>query len=727
MLRARYNHPPITWEADASIGAPLVTNAPISRVDRVVLSRELADFILALSGAFQKFTMYPEGHPALEGAVRNFVRKLEVVFLERNAITVGVTPSQLIISGIPTDPKQVLLRDLAANLHKRNIGGIKISVGVARSEIEHAMHAMTHQEFSTGEDPHEENPALPFWPHLRLYPLTYDHLELLEDEEDENKPVGVGGMGEDSWAKRLWMSLARVALGTEMADEVAAAMLPIELARAIEKRLDDDEYDVRVLASLTDLTEAARSRGRADVAGIQEQLSELVGALSPETTRRLVSLRGDGLQQRSFLVAASYVMTADVVRQLVEAAAESSGKDLSPALLALLQKLALHAVQSTNGRKAVADDSFRELVRRLIEGWEEQQATQNLPELYGADVTRLPELPDITSSVWVYPPEPERILLMSIESGILEAGTLRAVDFMMAKGQTDQLLMMLEDLEDDPVAKVIHDRVFHPRTVSVLLSTDPIDINTLSRLIPDSGLEAADLLLDTLAAAKDRKVRAKLLELLVRYGKAIGPEIVSRIPGAPWYVQRNLLHLLGQLPQLPPEFSPDICLGHPDPRVRHEGLKLLLRDPVARENAIVVAVRAPDPPTLRLGLVAASETLPPDAVEPIMTRLASRKLPDDLRALAVRAVGGVEEEAVFEMLAGLCTGRRRWLWWRLAPKSASMLEALAAVSVHWRYHARASRILKRAGRHRDKQVREAAGAHARMRTDENDPRLRVIV
>ena len=519
-----------------------------------------------------------------------------------------------------------------------------------------------------------------------------------------------------------------VALDIELVDEVAAAVLPADVAQAIEKRISGgDDYDARILVSLTDVTEAARGRGQADTAAIRQQLSQLVGSLSPETTKRLVSLKGDGLPQRKFLTAASYVMSADVVRELVEAAAHSAGKDLSPALLTLLQKLALHAVQSTNGRKEVADDSFRELVRRLVEGWEEQQASENLPELYGADATRLPELPDVTSTVWAYPPEPERLLLMSIEAGIVEAGTLRAVDWMMAKGQTGQLLLMLKDLEDDPVAKVIHDRVFHPRTVSVLLSTDPIDMDTLSQLIPAAGLEAVDPLLDTLASSKERKVRAKILELLIRYGDAIGAEVVSRIPGAPWYVQRNLLHLLGQLPQLPSEFSADICMGHPDPRVRHEGLKLLLRDPVAREGAIVLAVRSADQPTLRLGLVAASETRPPEAAEIIMTRVASRKLPDDLRAIGVRAIGGVEEEAVFELLADLCVGKRRWLWWRLAPKSASMLEALTSVAIHWRYHPKASRILKRGSKHADKQIREAAGAHARLRQDEQDPRLKVII
>ena len=695
--------------------------------DRVVLSRVLADFILGFSGAFQKFTMYPPGHPALEGAVRNLYRKLEVVFLERNAVAVGVTPQQLIISGVPTDPKQVLLRDLAGNLHKRNIGGIKITRGVRRIEVEQALHAITHESLGKSDDPHEDHPSLPFWPHLRLYPLTYDHLELLEDEEEENNPIGGGGPGEDSWAKRLWMSLARAALGEDLVDEVAAAMDPAELAKAIESRSGDEDYDKRILVQLTDYAEAARSRGQAESYAVQQQLSRLMGAMSPETHRRLLSYGGGGGQQRTFLLEASHILTADIVYRLIESAAQATSRDLSPALLSLLHKLAVHSVRSTNGRRASAEESFRDLVQRLIDDWEQSESRQNLPELYNSEHDELPELPDATSAVWAYAPEPERILLMSIESGILEAGTLRAVDWMMARGGIDQLLGMLEDLEDDPVAKVLRDRVYHPRTVSVLLAADPIDLDTLSRIIPEAGLEAADLLLDALAVSKDRKVRAKMIELVARYGEAIGSEIAVRIPGAPWFVQRNLLHLLGLLPRLPEEFSPEICLSHPDPRVRHEGLKLLLRDPAARDGAIVEAVKAPDQPTLRLGLVSALDGMPPAAVDPIIERLRSRKLASDLAALAIRAVGGVERDEVLDLLVAQCVGRRIWILWWLAPKSPALLDALAALAIHWRYHQSAGPILKRAGKHRDKLIREAAGAHARLRQDEQDPRLKVII
>jgi hypothetical protein len=695
----------------------------------VVLSRELADFILAFSGAFQKFVMYPAGHPALEGAVRAVFRKLEVIFLERNALALGVTPTQLIISGVPTDPKHVLLKDLAGNLHKRNIGGIKITRDVTRTELENAFAALAHERFATADDPHDESPSLPYWPHLRLYPLTYDHLELLEDEEEENRSGSRGGPEEATWSKRLWMNLARAAIGDDVSETDAADLDPAALAEAIAQRSGDDAYQEKVLSGLVDFAKSARSRGQAESAAVQRQLSKMLSAMTPDTAEQMLSLRGgDGARQRTFLMEASHILSADVVYRLVEASSHATSRDLSPALLAMLSKLSAHAMMATDGRRAVADDSFRELVRTLVDRWEETEQKQHLPELYGHDSKQLPELPDVTSSVLVYAPEPERIILMSIESGIVEAGTLRAVDWMMAKGQIDQLLLMLENLVDDPVAKVLHDRVYHPRTVSVLLASEPIGLDTLDRLIPEAGLEAAELLLDALAAANDRKVRSKLLELVARYGAAVGSEVATRIPGAPWFVQRNLLHLLGMLPSLPPEFSPELCLSHSDPRVRHEGLKLLLRDPATRDEAIAQAAQAPDLPSVRLGMVTAAEGCPPQAVGYILKRLRSRKLPEDISALAIRAVGGVEDEAVLDVLLGYVWHRRRLLWFqRMAPRSPTMIEALVNLAVHWRYHPKAATALKRGNKHRDKLIRQAAGARAEVRQAEEDPRLKVII
>ena len=109
-------------------------------------------------------------------------------------------------------------------------------------------------------------------------------------------------------------------------------------------------------------------------------------------------------------------------------------------------------------------------------------------------------------------------------------------------------------------------------------------------------------------------------------------------------------------------------------------------------------------------------------------RLRARKLPDDINAIAIRAVGGVEDEAVLDVLIRYTITKRRFLWfWWMASKSPAMLEALANLSVHWRYHPRAAGVLKRGTKHRDKEVRQAAGARARLRRDDEEPRLKVMI
>ena len=53
---------------------------------------------------------------------------------------------------------------------------------------------------------------------------------------------------------------------------------------------------------------------------------------------------------------------------------------------------------------------------------------------------------------------------------------------------------------------------------------------------------------ERLAESRDRQVRLRLLDLLARYGDAVGQLAAERMEGMPWYVQRNVLSLLGRLP-----------------------------------------------------------------------------------------------------------------------------------------------------------------------------------
>ncbi len=721
------SRPPERRDGD-ELGDPLAMTDALTQsggTDKLVLSRELAEFVVAFSGAYQRFSMYPDGHPALETAIHNLAKKLEMVFLDRGAVAVGVAPSQLLVAGIPTDPKHVLLRDLADHLHRRDVGGVKLLRGVKRSELTELFATIMRSSAGDAEAGPQSAPRS-HWPHVRLYPPSYDHLILFDDSDEEDDDASAA----EAWSKLIWLGLARAAVSEDLTDDEGSALDSEALAAAIEQQCEDPSYATRVLGALTESAEAMRDRGRSESLAMQKHLAKLIGELSEDALKRLLAMRDNGTVQRQFLLESSHVMAARVVLRLVEAAANASNRSLSPALLQLLHKLATHAEDDGGPRRHHADESLREMIRQLLERWDEQESQTTLPAVYERTLARLPRIPSADiDEVSAYAPEPDRIVMMSLEGSVVEAGTLRAADYMIATGRVGELLDVIDAApESDPVAEELRARVVHPYTVGVLLAAPTVDTETLGRLIPACGLEAAGAMFDALAISQDRKLRAKLLEYLARFGSDVGPEAAQRIAGAPWFVQRNLIRLLSMLPELPPEFSPTACLAHSDARVRHEGLKLLLQDPATRSRAIREAVSAPDPPTIRLGLVAAGEGCPPDAVPTIIERVRKKDLPEDLMPLAVRAMAPSDDPAVLDCLIDIAMGPRRWYWFRrVAPKSPAMLSAIAALAIHWRWHQQALPLLRRAERHRDKQVREAAGAHLRLRQVTDDPRLKVIV
>ncbi|MET0163427.1 MAG: hypothetical protein ABW318_00310, partial [Vicinamibacterales bacterium] len=226
--------------------------------------------------------MYPVGHPLIEPAVDSLTRRLNTLFLERASISLAVTPMQLVVSGVPTDPDHTMLRELAARLHRRNLGGIKIFRGVNRTELASFLgvigtDATDAQQLVAHDEPSEQ------WPHIRLFGLAYDRLSLLDEEDEETAlfdPLG------GSWAGRLWLGLARASMGEHLSDDAAAKVEPEEIAKAINEQQKEARRDERVITALTDLAEACQGRGRAETIALQRQLSRLIGSLTPETLER---------------------------------------------------------------------------------------------------------------------------------------------------------------------------------------------------------------------------------------------------------------------------------------------------------------------------------------------------------------------------------------------------------------------------------------------------------
>ena len=86
--------------------------------ERVALSQELSEFLIELSIALHRTSMYPWGHPSLERAANTMVGRLSGLLLDRSSISIGVAKKQLVIEGVATDPNHPVLRSLAEKLHR---------------------------------------------------------------------------------------------------------------------------------------------------------------------------------------------------------------------------------------------------------------------------------------------------------------------------------------------------------------------------------------------------------------------------------------------------------------------------------------------------------------------------------------------------------------------------------------------------------------------------------
>jgi hypothetical protein len=238
--------------------------------------------------------MYPDGHPALETAIHNLSKKLDAVFLDRGAVAVGVAPSQLLVAGIPTDPKHILLRDLADHLHRKDVGGVKLLRGVKRSELTELFATILRS--SDSPDDVAQGTPRPHWQHIRLYPLSYDHLVLFDDADEEESDVSAA----EAWAK----------VTEELTDETGSALDAEALAAAIEEHCEDQDYNKRVLTALTEFNGACRERSRSESVTVQKHFAKLIGRLSDDALQRLLAMRDNGTVQRQFLLESSHVMAA---------------------------------------------------------------------------------------------------------------------------------------------------------------------------------------------------------------------------------------------------------------------------------------------------------------------------------------------------------------------------------------------------------------------------------
>ncbi len=615
-------------------------------------TRQLAEVLLALAGVVHRVWLEPGGESALPTLIGTLERALGSALAHRDLLTVEVGRVQLVVEGMETSADFEPLRELAVQFRERGIGALDFLPGVTAAELTLVLSAIA----SPGPG------SWPSTPHFSLRP-----------------PASSSKVGLDPW-----LGLERLLL--DDAERPHPHRDPHEMAIALELHPVSATWDARVLEQLLLVARDAT----VEPAG-RLVLAELIALLPPATLRRLLAPVSASSVQREFVHEVAPLLPPRGALRLLQLMAAGREGELTAPALGVLASIALRAEQPGHpaARRALTEE-----LRRLASGATTPEAAAQAPRLA---------------------PEPERVLKLALECGIVERGILIAADRMIARRQVSPLLALLETVpREDPVARALRGRVFHPQTVRVLLEASPVDLEALDRLIPATGIEAAPALLDALAESRERRVRLRLLDLLARYGSAIGPIATNRIDGTPWYVQRNVLSLLGRLPDLPDAFSAEPLLLHRDARVRHEAIALTIAaDPGLRERTLAEALETGYEPTVRLALVALGDRCPPDFVPRLIARVADTDLDPELRALAVTAIARVPDPVVLRVLRRLVVARGITKFGRLAPKTPLMLAALRGLAIDWQSHPKVAPLLETARQSRDPEVKHAASTLGR--------------
>ena len=668
--------------------------------ERAVLPRDIAVFLPLLGIGLHKCTAYPPGHPLLKSALDAVASHLRIVLVNRPFLLLGVARGQLLVEGLATDPGNPVLRDLATKLHKHQLGAIKVFNGVDREQVEELLKELSQdpRQKTIGRDLTEYDTR---WEHIRLIPPAYDRLEL----SDSDQKLGDTAPTESA-ASRLWVGLAAVAVAREGAPELHTD--PRAIAQALNQRVRDPAEAKKIIDYLLVLSrELRRSQGQdADV--LKERLGMLLNHITPEALRELATLGADLAQRRRLVMDAAMVLPAGAVLTLMRAVSDASSQVMPQAMMRLLTKLAFQAEKGSQSVREEADLALREAVRQMVDKWTLDDPS---PAPYARVLERLSRHPS-----GVAPPAEDhsahaiRMVQMALETDTVGDAVWSALEEVVREGQATDVVKMVEDPN---VAEDIQEHFWAhlatPENMRILLGNEPRDTEVVELLLERMGMTAAEPMLESLEVADNRAMRRRLLTRLGRLGPLIGPMLIERLPPAPWYVQRNLLALLGSLPEIPAGFTPSPYTGNDDSRVRREALKLMLRIPGQRDEAIIISLGDDDIPNVRLGLGAALEGCPTGAVGRLMALVNDRKVPVEIRALAIRVLGTIRTPATRDWLVSHALTKPGWFRRsRLLPRSPELIAIIGALARGFRQDAQAQQVLKLAGESTDPSIRRAA-------------------
>jgi hypothetical protein len=632
------------------------------------IPQEIITFLTHFSVALHKCRAYPEGHPIRLEAGQTALRLLSAALAGRPALRVTVGRRQLLVDGEATDPSQPVLRELAERLQRRQVGTLTFRAGVEADELVATLDRLTtdpRAKPSPGVALEPESMG----PHIELGPMSFGGLRLAQD----------GGEGARQSPDELWRELARLA---EVDGGAVGDAIPV-IAETLTREADAPEAAPQAVAALQRFGRAAAEAAGPEGIAARRALANLLKSVPQPVLVRLLDLKLDRPEGASRLLSASEWLAVPALLDLVEAAATSSHQTVSHFFLRLLRKLGARSPGAPD-QEVKIERGVREAVQAILRNW--TLADPNPPEHTGV-LDELSSREEVREDVIELPgaildAEAGRVIRMALELGAAGELVLAAADRMLEGGQLHELVDLLEGDGDSTAAAAVWGHIVQSDILRRLLLEEPVDHAACAVLLRHAPIESSEGLLDSLVITESEDTRRLIVGRLGELCPAVALPLIGRLDAANWNLRRNILGLMADLPVAPDGFPAKRYIDGQEPLVRREALRLLLRSPVDREEAVLCALADPDDRVVLLALHHGTEhRLPRAALTRLMKLLNSDSRPAELRALGISLLEQFASPAIRHWLIKRVLVRRGiFRRFALAPKSPELRASLAVLA-----------------------------------------------
>lgn len=597
--------------------------------------------------AWKRMSLYPAGHPARAGALNRPFELLRPLLAASSELAFGVAPEGLVTGGRKLTGPGAL--DLAQALYLRSVAVLRLREGLTLEELESFLGCLRRERgpaetaTSFGDLLAEAGVT-----HVVAEPVDYSSVVLTEGEPGAPSPTSL-------WDRILFARLG----GDAPAGDTSADLVLGWIRESLEAEGTSRRQSTEELALVLTEGVAAHFEEGADPGPQQaRELAELLGALPDElrstflqmALARLTAPDGaaPGLEELASAASASEMLAS--LRRL-----RDSGHAFSERTLHLVRGLVAEASPARAEEETVRSESLaRTLAAALADDAPGPPAVEDfildLPEgdpLRGGWPARLEALRGslapltLTQSLL-------SVALTLLESPALPADRLEGLldrlvslfDELVASGRVLPATALVQHLRGlrtgrgkrpgDPLDRTL-ERLAGTSTAATILrvleGADEAAASQLAYLAEVLGPPIGRHLLLEMCETDDRSERRRAFDFLQGLGPRLVPEAVELLRDPRWYVVRNMLQVLQSSPD--PSMLPAVreLTRHPEPRVRLDAAKLLVRHDPALSADSIARWLDDESSAVQEGVMAAvSRDRLRKAVGPLV-ELATRRLP----------------------------------------------------------------------------------------------------